>query len=94
VLYTDGLVERRGEVIDEGLDRLDRRLHHALAGGGLDVDITAAGLADGNAGDDTVLLVVSLHRHARPGGPRRRRHPTQECLPFPTLRPSPREVPS
>lgn len=36
LLYTDGLVERRGEVIDEGLERLAAALTDSLPVEGLD----------------------------------------------------------
>ncbi|KOV74863.1 protein phosphatase [Streptomyces sp. AS58] len=58
VLYTDGLVERRGEDIDEGLGRLaDGLAEHRSLG--------VEGLADaliglGSAGDDAALVVVHL----------------------------------
>ena len=34
LLYTDGLVERRGEHLDEGLERLREQLGHLVAGPG------------------------------------------------------------
>jgi serine phosphatase RsbU (regulator of sigma subunit)/CheY-like chemotaxis protein/anti-sigma regulatory factor (Ser/Thr protein kinase) len=59
LLYTDGLIERRGEVIDAGLARLGR----AVAGAPADLEtlcahvLTAA--ADGQGlGDDTALLAL------------------------------------
>jgi DNA-binding transcriptional MerR regulator/anti-sigma regulatory factor (Ser/Thr protein kinase) len=62
VLYTDGLVERRGEGLDDGLERL-----LAVAGGltGDGPGAAVAGLVDGlltSAGpaDDVALLVVRL----------------------------------
>ncbi|MFD8638043.1 PP2C family protein-serine/threonine phosphatase, partial [Streptomyces sp. NPDC059656] len=62
VLYTDGLVERRREDIDTGLDRLARSLtrHHTsdpdtLADGLLADLIPPAGVTD-----DTALIVVRL----------------------------------
>src|SRR6185312_12203326 len=56
-MYTDGLVERRGRSIDEGIDDLAAAL---AAGDG--VDCTAAGLlatlgADGGLDDDVALLL-------------------------------------
>jgi len=56
VLYTDGLVERRGERLDTGLGRL----RDAVAGGGSPEEmVTAALLAtDAEAADDDVTLVV------------------------------------
>jgi anti-sigma regulatory factor (Ser/Thr protein kinase)/anti-anti-sigma regulatory factor len=62
VLYTDGLVERRGEGLDDGIARL-----LAVAGGLVDAgpEAAVAGLVDGlltSAGpsDDVALLVVRL----------------------------------
>jgi serine phosphatase RsbU (regulator of sigma subunit) len=57
ILYTDGLIERRGETIDVGLDRLlradfDRHPHLPLA------DRTLALLADQPAEDDVAVLAV------------------------------------
>jgi serine phosphatase RsbU (regulator of sigma subunit) len=62
VLYTDGLVERRGEDIDEGLRRLTGSLRRH---GGLDPEplaealLTDLGVA-GGAADDTALVVIRL----------------------------------
>ena len=62
VLYTDGLVERRGEVIDEGLDRLaDAVRRHA---GSLPVALVPAVLDDlaehGHAADDIAVIAARL----------------------------------
>src|SRR4051812_46812565 len=56
LLYTDGLVERRGERLDAGLDRL----RDAVARGGEPEAMVAAALAATNAeaADDDVTLVV------------------------------------
>jgi PAS domain S-box-containing protein len=56
LLYTDGLVERRGERLDTGL----RRLRDAVAGGGTPEQMVAAALqaTDADAADDDVTLVV------------------------------------
>ena len=59
LLYTDGLIERRGEVIDAGLKRLAR----SLAGAPSDLDELCAHVlaeaADGHGlGDDTALLAL------------------------------------
>jgi hypothetical protein len=54
-MYSDGLVERRGEVIDEGLDRLAEtlgragdapapRIWTAMAWGNIDDDVTVVAL--------------------------------------------------
>ncbi|TWF81343.1 anti-anti-sigma factor [Pseudonocardia hierapolitana] len=72
VLYTDGLVERRGELIDEGIDRLAAiaARHHALAPEALTDELLTGALAgshsDGgpNGGpdpaDDVALIVARL----------------------------------
>ncbi len=60
VLYTDGLVERRGEDIDAGLDRLTGALarHAGLEPGHLaDTQLARLGVADGGP-DDIALVVV------------------------------------
>ena len=56
ILYTDGLVERRGERLDTGL----RRLRDAVAAGGSPEEMVAAALeaTDAGAADDDVTLVV------------------------------------
>jgi anti-anti-sigma factor len=56
VLYTDGLVERRGEVIDEGIDRLAAiaARHHALGPAALTDALLAGALGAGEGrGDGT-----------------------------------------
>jgi anti-anti-sigma factor len=68
VLYTDGLVERRGELVDDGIDRLAALVarHHALAPGPLTDALLAGALAhDGDAeepdpADDVALIVARL----------------------------------
>ncbi|WP_232519904.1 SpoIIE family protein phosphatase [Actinosynnema pretiosum] len=59
VLYTDGLVERRGALIDAGLDALLRlvRDEHELGPDELADRITSA-LLDGGQDDDVALVVV------------------------------------
>lgn len=61
VLYTDGLVERRGAVIDEGLDRLLSlvRERSGLPPDALTDELTRTLLADGQ--DDDVALVVARY---------------------------------
>lgn len=62
VLYTDGLVERRGEDIDAGLHRLTDTLarHTSLSPDHLaDTLLTRLGVADGGR-DDIVLIIVRL----------------------------------
>ncbi|MGW6544246.1 SpoIIE family protein phosphatase [Streptomyces massasporeus] len=62
VLYTDGLIERRDEDIDTGLERLVARLTQARA---LPPDVLADALLDGlgvadGAGDDIALVIIRL----------------------------------
>ncbi|MFE9920513.1 PP2C family protein-serine/threonine phosphatase [Streptomyces sp. NPDC005774] len=62
VLYTDGLIERRGEDIDAGLHRLTDALGHhtSLSPDQLaDTLLTRLGVADGGR-DDVALIVVRL----------------------------------
>ncbi|GAB2835166.1 hypothetical protein GCM10027176_44290 [Actinoallomurus bryophytorum] len=62
VLYTDGLVERRGEDIDAGLARLTESLarHGALDPGPLaDLLLSDLGVSGGTT-DDTALVVIRL----------------------------------
>ncbi|MCT7356090.1 SpoIIE family protein phosphatase [Streptomyces sp. 15-116A] len=62
VLYTDGLIERRGEDIDEGLARLTTALAQrtALAPSRLaDALLAALDVADG-AADDIALVIIRL----------------------------------
>lgn len=70
LLYTDGLVERRGEVIDAGLQRLQARLTDigdaATAAVVADVLLTEVPMAD--ARDDVALLVYGLP-DGSPGAP-------------------------
>ncbi len=60
LLFTDGLVELRGEVIDEGLERLRRGAEHAASGGhGRLADRVYWALAEHAAlGDDLALLAI------------------------------------
>lgn len=64
VLYTDGLVERRGEGIDEGLHRLaDCLSGHRPASStaeSLADELLAELVPDGAADDDTALVVIRL----------------------------------
>ncbi|WP_245886872.1 SpoIIE family protein phosphatase [Kineococcus xinjiangensis] len=70
LLYTDGLIERRGQSLDEGLERLVGVLAD-LAGADLD------GLCDGilermlpaSLDDDVALVAVRLHPQDRPRPP-------------------------
>jgi hypothetical protein len=62
VLYTDGLVERRGEVLDVGLRRLAKA---AIASRGEPVEVVADRLIEElvgvTAGDDVALVVKRIH---------------------------------
>ncbi|MFJ2729767.1 PP2C family protein-serine/threonine phosphatase [Streptomyces collinus] len=62
VLYTDGLVERRGEDIDAGIDRLTEALgrHAGLAPGHLADTLLARLDVAGGGPDDIALVVVRL----------------------------------
>ena len=78
VLYTDGLVERREQPLQDGIDLL-RAVLSDLAADHLDLDALAdallARMVDGHAEDDVALVAVRLHRQDRPrpaeAGPRR-----------------------
>lgn len=71
VLYTDGLVERRGVSIQEGLDRLAlEALDGAAAGPAALSDHLLAALLDEDLVADDVALVV-LQPTSSPGGPLR-----------------------
>ncbi|WP_380170455.1 SpoIIE family protein phosphatase [Kineococcus sp. DHX-1] len=86
LLYTDGLVERRGESLQVGLERLLVAVEEAVAreprdadGFPLDVDATCDAvlrrLVPTQPGDDVALVAIRLHRQDRPrpatAGPRR-----------------------
>ena len=66
-MYTDGLVERRGQALDEGLLRL-RAAMAELAGATLDdlCDGVLAADAAEQPEDDVALVAVRLHRLDRP----------------------------
>ena len=78
VLYTDGLVERRGQSLDDGLSRL-RETMGELARQGLGLeelcDQLLARLLPAKPEDDVAVVAVRLHRQDRPrpaeAGPRR-----------------------
>jgi serine phosphatase RsbU (regulator of sigma subunit)/PAS domain-containing protein len=59
LLYTDGLVERRGEVIDVGLRRLLRQVDAAPAAASVDLVRNLAASLDGPS-DDTAILCATL----------------------------------
>jgi len=72
LLYTDGLVERRGESLEVGLERL-RESAEELAGQGVDLDHLVDGLLarlvdvqGERADDDVALIAVRLHRQDQP----------------------------
>lgn len=74
LLYTDGLVERRGEHLSHGIERLRGVVAEALVGesllGDADlervVDDVLARMLDGSADDDVALLAVHLRRQDEP----------------------------
>ncbi|MFE0675406.1 PP2C family protein-serine/threonine phosphatase [Streptomyces sp. NPDC058867] len=69
MLFTDGLVERRGEDIDHSLDRL-ARVDFAAATGVQDLlDTVLARLDAGHAEDDVAVLAARLQNRAAPTGP-------------------------
>jgi serine phosphatase RsbU (regulator of sigma subunit) len=81
VLFTDGLVERRGTHIDTRLAQLERTLR-AAAGNHPEVMVDAAiadMTADAKSADDIVVLVAQ--RHDRTGGPLVPLHGYQPLLP-------------
>jgi integral membrane sensor domain MASE1 len=57
-LYTDGLVERRGETIDAGIERLEQRLR--LIGQAYAPEQLVVSLIPSDHDDDTVALAVAL----------------------------------
>ena len=56
-MYSDGLVERRGEAIDDGLDRLAETLSRA---GDVSASWISTAMASGNTDDD--VTIISLRR--------------------------------
>jgi PAS domain S-box-containing protein len=74
VLYTDGLVERRGRSLDDGLAALQRCLSR-LAGRPLDrlCDELLERMLQGTPQDDVAVAAVTLGHPARTGGGRRGR---------------------
>jgi serine phosphatase RsbU (regulator of sigma subunit) len=74
--FTDGLVERRGRHLDEGLDRLARSaVTHDGSAAGL-VDGTVGDLVDGDGEDDVAVLAVRWIRTVTgPEPPRTQRDP-------------------
>jgi len=76
LLYTDGLIERRDSVLDDGMERL-RAAAARLAGLSLEelCDRLIAELVESTPEDDVALVAIRLHRQDRPrpdeAGPRR-----------------------
>lgn len=66
LLYTDGLIERRGESIDDGLDRLGASLalHRQLDAETL-LDRVQQDLSKGTRQDDDIAMVVYRHGSSR-----------------------------
>ncbi len=67
LLYTDGLIERRNSILDDGMDRL-RAAAAEFAGLPLDdlCDQLIERLVDGRPEDDVALVAIRLHRQDRP----------------------------
>ena len=67
LLYTDGLIERRDAVLDDGMDRL-RAAAAELADRPLDelCDELIDRLVEGTPQDDVALVAIRLHRQDRP----------------------------
>ncbi|NMH98439.1 SpoIIE family protein phosphatase [Pseudonocardia acidicola] len=76
VLYTDGLVERRGEIIDDGMDRVAAAVHEVPGAdpARLVARLFAAAVPDGHAHDDIAVLAARALpaplRQRRPADPR------------------------
>jgi PAS domain S-box-containing protein len=77
LLYTDGLVERRGQSLDEGLAKLRRLLGELSGTGTLEelCDEVLARMSPDRPEDDVALTAIQLHRQDRPrplvAGPQR-----------------------
>jgi serine phosphatase RsbU (regulator of sigma subunit) len=77
LLYTDGLVERRGQSLDEGLARLRQLLGELSGKGTLEelCDEVLARMSPDRPEDDVALTAIQLHRQDRPrplvAGPQR-----------------------
>jgi PAS domain S-box-containing protein len=65
ILYTDGLVERRGQSIADGMAKLREAAETAPTGVEPLLDHVIASLVDAVAEDDVALLAVSFRRPAR-----------------------------
>jgi anti-sigma regulatory factor (Ser/Thr protein kinase) len=68
VLYSDGLVERRGESIEVGIERLLRRVEELADEGPAELanEVVADLLGEEGQADDVALLVVRLERITAP----------------------------
>jgi serine phosphatase RsbU (regulator of sigma subunit) len=65
VLYTDGVVERRGAAIDEGIDRLLGAVRGAAAAPApLSCDVVLETCLPRSQADDAVLVVIEFDRPA------------------------------
>ena len=92
LFYTDGLIERRGELIDDGIDRLAATLTE-LIDEGLPLealcDEVLRRMLPGRPEDDVALIAVRLHPEDRPrpaeAGPQR----VPDSVPPPAGRPAP-----
>ncbi|MFB9465898.1 PP2C family protein-serine/threonine phosphatase [Streptomyces cinereospinus] len=67
LLFTDGLVEHRGEDIDQSLDRLARLRFTASADVEAILDHVLADLDAGHAEDDVAVLAARLRHRPHPG---------------------------
>ena len=83
VLYTDGLVERPGEVLDSGLERLVARAQNAEDGPERLCDALLRGLVPGGAASDDVAL---LALHSPPLGDRFSLHLNAEATRLASMR--------
>jgi serine phosphatase RsbU (regulator of sigma subunit) len=57
-MYTDGLIERRGEPLTAGIDRLCAVLEDAPESAHAIVDHLSRGLVDADSNDDDVAILV------------------------------------
>lgn len=69
ILYTDGLIERRGATLDEGFDRLRSVVEDGPESPEALCDHIVNGILPDDPADDTALLIVQL-----PAGPVKRLH--------------------
>jgi len=69
LLYTDGLVERRGEDLDDGISRLAHVLERNRFASLKDVADSVLTLSAGPREDDAAVLALRLSRPGQPEGP-------------------------